>query len=193
MLARRDYIKVRFGADCRRLVEFLDDAPRMYEACGYDSVEAYIRNGLELEPEEMAHAKLWLEYHRPEAAVGLGEVLTMARAEHEAKKGLPEQKIGKGKPGPGRGKKTGDDITRLSDRGTSPSYLARRLIRDHPKIFERLEAGEFRSIHQAALEAGIVRPTVSVPADDARKAIERLVRVFGFEKLEQAFKEMRSN
>jgi hypothetical protein len=53
---------------------------------------------------------------------------------------LPEEKpqeIGKGKAGPGRGK-TGDNITRLPERGTSETYLLRRLKRDAPVLAERV-------------------------------------------------------
>lgn len=73
---------------------------------------------------------------------------------------LAKQEIGAGKPGPGRGKKTGDNITRL--RGDSVSYLASRLKRDHPEIAARVERGEFRSMRAAAIEAGIVKPRISV-------------------------------
>jgi hypothetical protein len=67
-----------------------------------------------------------------------------------------EQEIGKGKAGPGRGKKTADDVSRLSH-GNSATYLAARLKRDHPEIAARVERGEFKSIRAAATEAGIVK------------------------------------
>jgi HEAT repeat protein len=54
-------------------------------------------------------------------------------------------------------------------------YLRARLRRDHPSIFDRLEAGEFRSVRAAALEAGIVQPYVSLPLlpNSAAAAIRR--------------------
>lgn len=56
------------------------------------------------------------------------------------------------------------------ERGTSKSYLAARLKRDAPEVFERLCAGEIRSTRAAAIEAGIVRvPTL----------VERAVALFG--------------
>jgi hypothetical protein len=56
----------------------------------------------------------------------------------------PEQEIGKGKAGPGRGKKTTDNISRLSH-GTSAAYLVAKLKRDAPEFAERRDkAGEAR-------------------------------------------------
>jgi hypothetical protein len=49
--------------------------------------------------------------------------------------------------------------------GTSATYLARRLKRDHAPIYDRLQAGEFPSVRAAALEAGIVRKTITVPME----------------------------
>ena len=53
----------------------------------------------------------------------------------------------------------GDDVT-LKDspiiRGTGGAkYLTARIARDHPEIHERMKAGEFKSVRQAAMKAGI--------------------------------------
>jgi hypothetical protein len=50
----------------------------------------------------------------------------------------------------------GDNIT-SPERGTSSTYLARRIARDRPDILHRMKAGEFRSVRAAAIEAGIVK------------------------------------
>jgi hypothetical protein len=40
------------------------------------------------------------------------------------------------------------------------AYLVARIARDHPDILERMKAGEFATVRQAALAAGILqRPT----------------------------------
>ena len=39
----------------------------------------------------------------------------------------------------------------------SADYLTARIARDRPDILERMKAGEFPSVRQAAIEAGIVR------------------------------------
>jgi hypothetical protein len=51
------------------------------------------------------------------------------------------------------------DIIRTSEtgHGTSADYLTARLKRDHDDIFQRLAAGEFPSVRQAAIAAGIVK------------------------------------
>lgn len=78
---------------------------------------------------------------------------------------MPVQEIGKGKAGPGRGNKTDDNVSRLSY-GNSAGYLASVIARDHKGIHDRMKAGEFKSVRQAALAAGIVRPRASVYVDD---------------------------
>jgi hypothetical protein len=44
-------------------------------------------------------------------------------------------------------------------------YLASRIKRDHPEIHDRLLAGEYSSVRAAAIEAGIVRRTITIPLD----------------------------
>ncbi len=80
-----------------------------------------------------------------------------------------------GRPGKG-------SITIFSgDRGAN--YLTRRIARDRPDILERMQAGEFRSVRAAALEAGITRPTASVYTDDADSAVRLLLKHFTREQL----------
>ena len=55
-------------------------------------------------------------------------------------------------------KNSSNNITAVSDRGTSQTYLIRRLKRDRPDIAERLARGEFKSARAAAIEAGIIKP-----------------------------------
>ena len=72
--------------------------------------------------------------------------------------------------GPGRGyKKTDDNIIGFQC-GSSADYLTARIARDRPDILERMKAGEFSSVRQAAKEAGIVNERLSVPADPIRAA-----------------------
>jgi hypothetical protein len=53
-------------------------------------------------------------------------------------------------------------------------WLCDELVESMPAECERLEAGEFASVRQAALEAGIVKPTFTCPIDPERAA--RLIR-----------------
>lgn len=58
--------------------------------------------------------------------------------------------------------------------GTSAEYLTRRIARDHPEIFERMKAGEYQSARAAALDAGIVKPTITIRVDP--DAAARIIR-----------------
>lgn len=71
-----------------------------------------------------------------------------------------------------------------SPHGDRADYLTRRIARDHPDILERMKAGHYRSVRQAALEAGIVKPVVQVPAEPARAA-RALLRHFNADELRE--------
>jgi hypothetical protein len=52
----------------------------------------------------------------------------------------------------------------LKGRGSnSADYLPARIARDRPDVLERMRAGEFRSVRQAAIAAGIVRESPRTP------------------------------
>lgn len=64
---------------------------------------------------------------------------------------------------------------RVMGRGSnSADYLTARIQRDRPDILRRMQAGEFRSVRQAALEAGLVKRTWSAPEDP--RALARAIR-----------------
>jgi len=69
-------------------------------------------------------------------------------------------------------------------RGNSPTYVLRRLQRDHPALAERVMKGEL-SANAAAIEAGFRKRTIRVP-DDADAAIDALVGRFGIERVRAA-------
>jgi hypothetical protein len=74
---------------------------------------------------------------------------------------------------------------------TNAEYLTARIARDNPQVFGRMKAGEFRSVRQAGIAAGIVKPTIQVPADPLA-AGRRLARHFTpeqFADLARAFQE----
>jgi hypothetical protein len=58
-------------------------------------------------------------------------------------------------PGPGRGhtKKPHEK----AQAGNRSGYLVARMARDRPDILERMKAGEFTSVREAAREAGIIK------------------------------------
>jgi hypothetical protein len=59
--------------------------------------------------------------------------------------------------------------------GTTADYLAARLKRDRPDILDKMHAGDYPSVHAAALDAGIVRPRYSIPTEPcaAARALRR--------------------
>ncbi len=57
-------------------------------------------------------------------------------------------------PGPGRGKKLPPKQRVQS--GNRSQYLVNRIARDRPDILERVKAGEFAYVRQAAIAAGII-------------------------------------
>jgi hypothetical protein len=104
---------------------------------------------------------------------GVASRARQAEQAQEQGQGLQDDPVAAGKAGPGRGKKTGDNVTRF-ERGNQASYLSARIARDYPDILERMKAGEFPSVRQAAIAAGIVKvPTALERARAALLALDR--------------------
>lgn len=59
-----------------------------------------------------------------------------------------------GERGPGRGH-TEHGTKQPRPTGMTKAYLVGRIARDHPDILERMKAGEFSTVRQAAIAAGI--------------------------------------
>ncbi len=93
----------------------------------------------------------------------------------ELKKAEPEQ------PGRGVNQYSGSDIIRPSSYGTDPTYILRRLKRDHPELAEKVVSGEM-SANAAAIEAGFRKKTITVPAD-LDGATDALIKRFGADAL----------
>ena len=71
------------------------------------------------------------------------------------------------------------DIVRSEGSGNRADYLTARIARDRPDILKRMQRGEFKSVHQAAVAAGIRKVTVTVPLEPeaiARVLTRRLER-----------------
>ncbi len=82
----------------------------------------------------------------------------------------PEQEYGKGKPGPGRGHKTGRQSTRITGKRDA-DYLTARIARDRPDILDRMKAGEYlaRCMAAVSLPSG-ARTHEDAPSDEAEGA-----------------------
>jgi len=158
MQVRRDFLDVHLVHDCRRLLEFVEDADRMYDALGFNNPEDFIARGLQLDPQDVAWAVEGLHRLRPDEAIPFQKAIELGKRE----RGIPG-----GKAGPGRGHKTGDNITRF-ERGTSHDYILARLERDgHSELAEKVRT-KAMSASAAAIAAGFRH--VPTPLDRLRKA-----------------------
>lgn len=132
---------------------------RAWEPLGLLDIETLALKELQLEP-AVLRAVLGATPGR-----SLGAVIAHA----ETAKELPQHGA------VGNGRSRGDNIT-STERGTDPSYLTARIARDRPDILERMKAGEYTSVRQAALDAGIVKPQSSFPIHDMNRLAAALKR-----------------
>ena len=100
---------------------------------------------------------------RPDDSVSLSDAVRL---------GQREIGIEGGKPGPGRGHKTADDVSRLAGYGNSAAYIVARLARDHPDILAAYERGEFKTPTAAARAAGIIKE--KTPLQKIRALLRKL-------------------
>lgn len=136
MLARRHFMEVNLSHDCRCLVQFVDDAKLMYSELGFANVEEMIREGYQLEAEEISVALEWLRLNPPDQPVSFDTAIKLG------KRGRPRN-----------GEKKGDNVT-LKERGNSRIYILARLDRDgKTDLAAKVRDGEL-SANAAAIEAG---------------------------------------
>lgn len=164
-MIRRSFLKIQLPYDCRRLLDFVRDAERnrMWEALGLPDLDAYIREGLKIDPELARWAMQGLESLKPEWAVGFDEAVTIGKGQRlAADPTTPEGNAN------GTNQHSGPDNIRptllATGYGTSAEYLVRRLKRDAPEIAAALGRGEYRSARAAAIAAGIKRVPTALEA-----------------------------
>lgn len=114
---------------------------------------------------------------RAEVGLPVKEVRQNITTAKDRAKALEGKTVRGAKPGPmSQEENANPDIIRIGGvtGGTSAEYLTRRIARDHPDILKRMQAGEFRSVRAAALEAGIMPRTFTVRADNTTSAARTL-------------------
>jgi hypothetical protein len=153
-----------------------------------DSFHAYLtlpmREGLHIPSMYFLRQLLTSQGQKGEAALKLVRDELMAvdgidfdeQADQEKAKLLSEGRLARdGEIGRGRINRS-DNITPIGERGTSASYLAARLARDHPDLSKRTTLPKLHkdhlSIHAAAVEAGITRKPTAL--ENALKAFRKL-------------------
>lgn len=168
---KRNFLATKINYDCRCLIDFCDEANAVWSDLGYESAADMIRNGYELDPQQIELAVAWLKINEPSAAIPLNDV--SAKVAEARKRPLPDH---------GGDRKSevhdnqGSDATLNSAKGgRGAEYLLRRLARDCPEMLDRIEAGEL-SVHAAAIKAGIrkVKSPDEKAVDAWRKAENRL-------------------
>lgn len=96
------------------------------------------------------------------AREGAGRRAAEASSRAESIEGLP---LFAAKKAPAPRAKNQPVVNRLIYGSTNADYLTARIARDRPDILQRMKAGEFPSVRKAAIEAGIVKPTIAVQLD----------------------------
>ena len=86
----------------------------------------------------------------------------------------------------GRPEKNGCDTT-ISDRQRDATYILARLRRDEPEMAEKVMAGEL-SANAAAVQAGIRKRYVRIPAGDVEAAARKLREEFDLDRLIDALR-----
>ena len=74
-------------------------------------------------------------------------------------------------PGPGRGKKL--PRKQKVQSGNRSIYLVNRIARDRPDVLERMKAGEFETVRDAARAAGILTTSVERQGRQLRRPQEQ--------------------
>jgi hypothetical protein len=171
-IVRELWAKSQLPFDCRLLKQVAADAPLMAPELGYDSVESFLKQELQLDPDLVNRVVGWLEQEQPTKAVSLEMV------EAELKR--------RGRP------KKGEELkgsNRTLKRGINTAYLQARLRRDAPETADALERGEIKSARAAAIEAGIITPFPSLqlkdPAPTAQKLLAKKGKAWCLQLLEE--------
>jgi len=79
MLARRQFLEINLSSDCRRLVQFVNDAAGMHQALGFSCAEDMIREGYGLRPEEIKLTVEWLKLKQPQEPISLDAAIQLAK------------------------------------------------------------------------------------------------------------------
>jgi len=160
-IVRELWAKSQLPFDCRLLKQVAADAPLMAPELGYDSVELFLKQELQLDPDLVNRVVGWLEQEQPTGAVSLAEV---------------EAAIGKhgGDRRSTQAKGDQPDIVSLKH-GNQAAYLKARLRRDAPELADALDRGEIKSARAAAIEAGIITHFPSLQLKDPAPTAQKLL------------------
>jgi hypothetical protein len=168
-IVRELWAKSQLPFDCRLLRQVAADAPLMAPELGYDSVESFLKQELQLDPDLVNRVVGWLEQEQPVGPVSLALADAASRAKPLAAHRRPtakEQVV-----------KVAIDHFKPANKLSPHSWdrILPRLARDAPDILERVKSGEIKSARAAAIEAGITTPFPSIALKDPAHAAQRML------------------
>jgi DNA gyrase/topoisomerase IV subunit B len=201
-----DVLKVRFKAmkefnfwnlemDCRRFAEMITiwREKELYRHF-YDSWQEFLDDYIEKPQAWVDHVLEGVELLGNSQPISTKDALQASLEKAKANPIAANGQIGNGRP-----KSSYDNIIATTQQGTSQEYLARRLSRDHPEVLDEIGEGKrFKSVRQAAIATGIIKPKITVQfdpeetgsqiasklyqkltEDQLRETIENLLNYFG--------------
>ena len=184
-IVRELWAKSQLSFDCRLLKQVAADAPLMAPELGYDSVESFLKQELQLDPDLVNRVVGWLEQEQPTGPVSL------ALADAASRTGPSTMP---GEIGNGRANKSRVALrhSKAASKVSSESWdrILPRLARDAPQILERVKSGEIKSARAAAIEAGIIIPFPSLQLKEPLPTAQKLLAKKGQEWCLQLLEEL---
>jgi hypothetical protein len=89
---RAMFVKARLPQDCRCLIQFVEDAERMFAPLGFKDADDFIARGLKLVPEEIRIAVDWLKVAKPQEAIPIDVAQRLAK-HGEYGRGRPKEVV----------------------------------------------------------------------------------------------------
>lgn len=166
VIVRKLWAQSQLPFDCRMLKLVAADAPAMAAELGYGTEEAFLKEGLQLDPDLVNRVVSWLEQEQPANAVPLALADAASRAQPLAAHG----EIGNGRKDESR-----PSARSSTSYGETQAYLLSRLARDAPETLEKVKTGEIKSARAAAIEAGIITPFPSLQLKDPAPTAQKLL------------------
>lgn len=163
VIVRKLWAQSQLPFDCRMLKLVAADAPVMAVELGYATEEAFLREGLQLDPGLVVRVVDWLDREQPTEAVTLAHVKKQLNG-HGGDRKSDKARENQGYHG------------NVDQRGQSSEYRRARLDRDAPEIAAALARGEYPSVRAAFIDAGFVKPSppslqLKDPAPTAQKLL----------------------
>ena len=152
---RRLSLGISLAKDCRRLVEYVDDAEQMYPVLGFSSAAELIRNGLDLKPDEVELAVRWLRLRMPDYPIPYSVAIQRGEEyqKRDARDRQKQRPVGVNQYSKGVYDNKNDVHVRPS--GNSTEAVPRRLRKDRLDLQRPGRRG--RSFIPAAMPVGLQR------------------------------------